>query len=622
MDNISEECLNQPYGLIPNDHDDDSNDEFQDAQSEPEGQPGEEAVEVYWNLEYTFPNLDDCMYAINEDECWTKQKVLYTTNGTKTGYRCKHVKRRGKQCSAGIYTIHDFEPNNTAVRLYRKNLSHDHGTNANQVTALSDVIKQQIIQLYDTGLKPKGILYRLQQDPENVVPSIDRIRNVIEMHKLKKYGKSNMTMNELQTFCNAHSAIPDDDDTAFVAAFERSRIEDDEKWFRLFITTKRLLINSIKAACIHADGTYKMNIQNFPVLTIGTTDKDQTFHLLGLGISTHERAEDYGFLFDTVQRTIQRITNSAISSRVLMADGAAAIHNGFQESFAHLENLRIMMCWYHVLYNVNKQKFRSPENKELIKKDLTNIHYLCSEELFDQAFELFVKKWLEKEPDFCQYFDTYYMKRNKNWFHIEDRIPTTNNAIESFHSSLKTHQTYWQKKGISEFKNRALEIVEERSREYNPAINEKPKNPFAEEATISGKLKSKGFELAKSPLQFVSVNDGNSQVIYCRSKYDTIGQQNVDAFLNIEWDKFEEFDKFIEAANSMRVITFPGGVVDWKNAKCTCSEYIKEFMCKHIIAVAVRVKVLKPDTDPDDEPLKPNRKKGRPKKFTKGLSTN
>lgn len=94
-----------------------------------------------------------------------------------------------------------------------------------------------------------------------------------------------------------------------------------------------------------------------------------------------------------------------------------------------------------------------------IKSDMTKLHYLYTEKLFDEAITLFL------HPEFCKNFEENYVKRNRYWFHIVDRKPMTNNWIESFHGSIKVHQTYWKKMGIAQFLHRALEIVEERSRE-------------------------------------------------------------------------------------------------------------------------------------------------------------
>lgn len=89
----------------------------------------------------------------------------------------------------------------------------------------------------------------------------------------------------------------------------------------------------------------------------------------------------------------------------------------------------------------------------------------------------------------------------------------------------------------------------------------------------------------------------------------------------IDWNAYTEFDKFIADVNRIRVMTFDTNPNEWMNAKCTCPSYMKHFMCKHVVAVAFRLKILTPvENDPDDEPLKPNKARGRPKKVPKGLT--
>lgn len=57
----------------------------------------------------------------------------------------------------------------------------------------------------------------------------------------------------------------------------------------------------------------------------------------------------------------------------------------------------------------------------------------------------------------------------------------------------------------------------------------------------------------------------------------------------------------------------------WTDAKCTCPYYAKAFMCKHIIALAIRMEILQEEMpDPDSRVLKPNKKNGRPKNTPKG----
>jgi hypothetical protein len=44
---------------------------------------------------------------------------------------------------------------------------------------------------------------------------------------------------------------------------------------------------------IHADAIYKLVWQGFPVLIVGTTDRDKHFHSFGLAVTTTEQINDF-----------------------------------------------------------------------------------------------------------------------------------------------------------------------------------------------------------------------------------------------------------------------------------------------------------------------------------------
>ena len=79
---------------------------------------------------------------------------------------------------------------------------------------------------------------------------------------------------------------------------------------------------------IVADATYKIIIEGFPVLTVGTTDKDRHFIPFGCVVSTGEAENDFKFLFDSLKEGLKMIDPSFIySPKHLIADNAGAIHN-------------------------------------------------------------------------------------------------------------------------------------------------------------------------------------------------------------------------------------------------------------------------------------------------------
>lgn len=150
---------------------------------------------------------------------------------------------------------------NVIYSLYRNNKDHTHDSSKNRSVKVSDAIKEKIIELYQNNNFPKGILYKLLSDdsiPDNQVPDKRQIKNVIEQFKTNNESVSKnrpITMKDLSDFAEAHSAIPADEDTAFVVAFERSPPEEPNKRFHLFLSTPRLLRNAKDAKNIHADAT-------------------------------------------------------------------------------------------------------------------------------------------------------------------------------------------------------------------------------------------------------------------------------------------------------------------------------------------------------------------------------
>jgi len=58
---------------------------------------------------------------------------------------------------------------------------------------------------------------------------------------------------------------------------------------------------------------------------------------------------------------------------------------------------------------------------------------------------------------------------------------------------------------------------------------------------------------------------------------------------------------------------------EWRSATCTCPSFLKNYICKHIIGMSVRLKYCKAPPEAKNVAIGAKRKRGRPSKVKKAL---
>lgn len=53
---------------------------------------------------------------------------------------------------------------------------------------------------------------------------------------------------------------------------------------------------------------------------------------------------------------------------------------------------------------------------------------------------------------------------------------------------------------------------------------------------------------------------------------------------------------------------------NWMNGRCHCRNFFKEFICEHVIGIALRLKIVSAPNEAKIIPLGQKRKRGRPAK--------
>lgn len=245
------------------------------------------------------------------------------------------MKSIGCQCEAEIYPLHNYAPTvdesddgniepNNCYMVYRRNAEHTHDETENWASKLSEETKRKIIDFHIDGKKPQSITYKLRGDksiPLRMQPTKTQIKNVIANYKNAEYGKDPLTMRKLTEIVEAHMQIHEQQiDKPFIVGFERSPSHEKDKYFRMFISTKRLLENAADAKIIHADGTYKVTVGKLPLIVIGCSDAVGEFHLAGLMITSHETADAYTLAFHCLKMGISKITG-ILCHKTIIFDG-------------------------------------------------------------------------------------------------------------------------------------------------------------------------------------------------------------------------------------------------------------------------------------------------------------
>lgn len=113
-------------------------------------------------------------------------------------------------------------------------------------------------------------------------------------------------------------------------------------------------------------------------------------------------------------------------------------------------------------------------------------------------------------------------------------------------------------------------------------------------------------------------NDKSTQVFMRKGDSpDPVTNEDVDLFLN-SCATHKTFDEYVEHMFDLYIIRFEGDAQNWKKATCTCPEFSKSFMCKHIICIAYQLELLERPVQRREQFLEANSKRGRPPKARKG----
>lgn len=405
-------------------------------------------------------------------------------------------------------------------------------------------------------------------------------------------GDAYIKIDELKEWFEEKEHVPDDDFTPFIAKWRVDIVpgganaqsyEEDKIAFNCLFVTKQFVKNGLDRDNIHTDCTYKLNWKNYPLFIFGTSDRKKAFHPIAFALSKTETKDDFEFFFNGIKEIAHRLYNKELNFNVLISDAAAAIKNGFHEAFDGDE----VTCAFHAEKNLNERPLQDQENRGKILDDILKLQLVPSAEAFKLGQKLLMSKYNEVEPDFVKYIQDNWFKKNQNWFEgFRHFTPSTNNCLESFNGKIKTNFECRDRPPLNEFKERIMNMLNILAIEYRDNIK-----AISDEVEISKQMWTKGYDWAKSKKNALELKEKRKKITHYfipNKSRDVITQEEFKKYL-----KGKTFDEFIGNTLSIWKVSFPDGANNIKPVTCTCPDFYKNYLCKHVVGLGLRLQILK-----------------------------
>lgn len=152
------------------------------------------------------------------------------------------------------------------------------------------------------------------------------------------------------------------------------------------------------------------------------------------------------------------------------------------------------------------------------------------------------------------------------------------------------------------------EILQEWSADRDPL--KKNCKFFSQKPSQNLQLQTAAFHWSISEPKFIQVKDVH--YVYStasKSSRAKIEKKYISSFAKCNWGTF---DIYSQIRNSI-------WAVNLHKDTCTCREFFKKYICKHLVGLQYKLQIIPPPDAAKSLPLGEKRKRGRPKKALKAL---
>lgn len=222
--------------------------------------------------------------------------------------------------------------------------------------------------------------------------------------------------------------------------------------------------------------------------------------------------------------------------------------------------------------------------------------------MFEKASALFLAKY-EKYKEFCFYFNAEWLQNNPNWYEGAYLLapgvkyaPSTNNACESWNGNIKDEKSERNRYPLNVFTKKILQWTVEWSQEYKSGAKK-----FISVPSIDLPRWTLAYKWVKTNKQIKRNVDKNGLISYkfAADENKTIKNWNILT----KWKTFDEFkERFCLGWQ-----TYIQDADNWINGSCSCPSFMKTYICKHMVGMAIRLKYIKPPIEAKAVPLNQKR---------------
>lgn len=557
-----------------------------------------------WEKTEAFETYDEAIAHIKNENTWSYLNKKTTRFAEKTYYRCNQMKRRGK-CPAKLYLSCSTTNGAERYMVFENHYDHSHDPALKSNTPLSEEMLGLIKELVNSGHKLMAIR-KVIYDKKLEMPSDNQLNGAIRKFKDELKEGFTISIGAIKQFCEDNKKVPYDDHEPFILDYVVSEIDEDPPRFIYMVTTKTLLTNAtLLSDHIAIDATYKVVLQDFPLVLIGSNDKWNKYHPFGIALISSEKIQDYEFIFEKFKNRFKDILQVDYDPNTLVADGSSSIRGAFESVFGVAK--KKVICFFHMKKCVKdklkpyEKSIKEKEQVTNILKDIQTLRNITDEDLFPVATSLFKKKWIGVFPQFIEYFFTQWVQKMDGWYlgYAADS-PSTNNGTEGKNQSVKEYYTHHLRLDWFEARSAFMNMVQEWSVAY---LNKKIETNLGE---ITKKLKVTALAMAKkNPF---------------KAKFDKRLNRMRFYIGDIDWkDKIKTFDDF-KTQHQNIVVNIPGKfdynfckneiinivvlgnakTFSWEKGKCSCPDLIKNNICIHILAIGYLYKQVSADSEAMD----------------------